>query len=381
MHAHAGVTERIDRFLTEQQPPTPCVVIDLDVVRQRHGALRDMLPDATIYYAVKANPAPQVIGVLAAEGCHFDMASEGEIQRCAGLGIPADRFCFGNTIKRERDIVYARSLGVDLFAFDAAAEMEKLARAAPGAGVFCRLSVHGSGAEWPLSRKFGCEQGIAIDLLQRAKALGLRPLGVSFHVGSQQTDPDRWRAAIVSAARVFHACARAGLDLELLNLGGGLPAHYRAPVPPLGEYIAVINAALDRHFGSARPRLMIEPGRYLTGDAGVLRSQVLLIARHGGHDMRRWVYLDTGRYNGLAETQGESIHYPLRCFRHGERERVVIAGPTCDSSDIVYDRTEYELPLDLEIGDSVDFLSAGAYTASYASVEFNGFPPLATYCV
>lgn len=381
MHAHAGVTERIDRFLTEQQPPTPCLVIDLDVVRQRHNALRALLPDATIYYAVKANPAPQVIGALAAEGCHFDLASEGEIQRCTGLGIQADRFCFGNTIKRERDIVYARNLGVDLFAFDAPAEVEKLSRAAPGARVFCRLAVHGSGAEWPLSRKFGCEPGIAIDLLQRAKTLGLRPLGVSFHVGSQQVDPDRWRAAIVSAARVFHACARAGLELELLNLGGGLPAQYRAPVPPLGEYITVINAALDRHFGTARPRLMIEPGRYMTGDAGVLRSQVLLIARHGGHDTRRWVYLDAGRYNGLAETQGESIHYSLRCFRHDATERVVIAGPTCDSSDIVYDRTEYELPLDLEIGDTVDFLSAGAYTASYASVEFNGFSPLATYCV
>jgi len=128
--------------------------------------------------------------------------------------------------------------------------------------------------------------------------------------------------------------------------------------------------------------LMVEPGRYLVGDAGILRSTVLLIARHGNHDPRRWVYLDAGRYNGLAETQGESIHYRIRTPRDGgAAEPVVLAGPTCDSTDIIYDRANYALPVDLAIGDVIDFLAAGAYTASYASVEFNGFPPLATYCI
>jgi len=373
--------ERIARYLFRNAPPSPCVIIDLETVRQQYAALRAVLPEAAIYYAVKANPAAAIIGMLSGLDIGFDLASSGEIDRCLAAGVPPGRFCFGNTIKRERDIAWAHSLGVDLYAFDSTAELDKLARAAPASRVFCRLSVHGRGAEWPLTRKFGCTPQMAIELLVHARQLGVRPVGVSFHVGSQQTDPQQWSSAIGHAATVFHACARQGVHLELLNVGGGLPAQYRTPVPPLSMYAETILSAVDRHFGSSRPRLMIEPGRYLVGNAGLLRSQVLLIARHGNRDQRRWVYLDAGRYNGLAETQGESIRYPLRTMHDGgSAEPVVLAGPTCDSTDIIYDRANYALPLDLAIGDTVDFLSAGAYTGSYASVEFNGFHPVTTYC-
>lgn len=370
--------QRIDAYLARETPPTPCVVVDLLTIRQQYHTLRDALPDALIYYAVKANPAVPVLKALSRLDIGFDLASTGEIDRCLALGIPVERFCFGNTIKRERDIAWAHSLGLDLFAFDSPAELDKLARATPGARVFCRLSIHGRGAEWPLTRKFGCPARMAGELLVRAKLLGLRPVGVSFHVGSQQTDPMQWAVAIGIAAGVFRDCSRQGIALELLNVGGGLPAHYRAPVPPLSSYAEAILSSVSAQFGSAAPRIMVEPGRYLVGDAGVLRSQVLLIARHG----RRWVYLDAGRYNGLAETQGEAIQYALRTQHDlGASDPVVLAGPTCDSTDIIYDRAHYELPLDLAIGDTVDFLSAGAYTASYASVEFNGFPPLAVHCI
>ena len=370
--------QRIDAYLARETPPTPCVVVDLLTIRQQYHTLRDALPDALIYYAVKANPAVPVLKALSRLDIGFDLASTGEIDRCLALGIPVERFCFGNTIKRERDIGWAHSLGLDLFAFDSPAELDKLARSAPGARVFCRLSIHGRGAEWPLTRKFGCPARMAGELLVRAKLLGLRPVGVSFHVGSQQTDPMQWAVAIGIAAGVFRDCSRQGIALELLNVGGGLPAHYRAPVPPLSSYAEAILSSVSAQFGSAAPRIMVEPGRYLVGDAGVLRSQVLLIARHG----RRWVYLDAGRYNGLAETQGEAIQYALRTQHDlGASDPVVLAGPTCDSTDIIYDRAHYELPLDLAIGDTVDFLSAGAYTASYASVEFNGFPPLAVHCI
>lgn len=370
--------QRIDAYLARETPPTPCVVVDLLTIRQQYHTLRDALPDALIYYAVKANPAVPVLKALSRLDIGFDLASTGEIDRCLALGIPVERFCFGNTIKRERDIGWAHSLGLDLFAFDSPAELDKLARATPGARVFCRLSIHGRGAEWPLTRKFGCPARMAGELLVRAKLLGLRPVGVSFHVGSQQTDPMQWAVAIGIAAGVFRDCSRQGIALELLNVGGGLPAHYRAPVRPLSSYAEAILSSVSAQFGSAAPRIMVEPGRYLVGDAGVLRSQVLLIARHG----RRWVYLDAGRYNGLAETQGEAIQYALRTQHDlGASDPVVLAGPTCDSTDIIYDRAHYELPLDLAIGDTVDFLSAGAYTASYASVEFNGFPPLAVHCI
>lgn len=374
--------ERIDRFLEQHSPVTPCVIIDLEAVRRQHRELRGLLPSARIYYAVKANPAEPVLAALADLNIGFDLASTGEIDRCLALGIDAERFCFGNTIKREADIVRAHSFGMDLYAFDSLAELDKLARAAPGARVFCRISVHGRGADWPLTRKFGCSPHLASEFLVRARALGLRPVGVSFHVGSQQTDPGQWDMAIGHAASVFRTCERQGVRLELLNVGGGLPSHYRTPVPPLARYTEAITSAVCRHFAGSAPELMIEPGRYMVGDAGILRSRVLLIARHGNHDQRRWVYLDAGRYNGLAETQGERICYRIRTPRDGGAiEPVILAGPTCDSTDIIYDRANYALPVDLAIGDEIDFLGAGAYTASYASVEFNGFAPLATHCI
>ena len=375
-------TGRMDQFLSKQSNSTPLIVVDLDIVRGQYLALSQLFPQTAIYYAVKANPAPAVIGALAPLGARFDVASEGEIDRCLDLGIAAGRLSFGNTIKRETGIARARERGVNLFAFDSAAELEKLARAAPQSRVFCRLLVEGMGAEWPLTRKFGCSATMAIELLERAQTLGLRPAGVSFHVGSQQTDPQQWPPAIEVAAAVFHACARSGIDLDFLNLGGGLPAHYRSPILPLHIYAEVIHGALMKHFGGSRPQIAIEPGRHLVADAGVLRATVLLIARKASGAKRRWVYLDAGRYNGLAETQGERIRYRLRT--PGDATRVgpvVIAGPTCDSTDIIYDHARYELPLDLAIGDHVDFLSAGAYTASYASVEFNGFAPIRTYCI
>jgi ornithine decarboxylase len=375
-------TARIENFLRESNASTPFVVIDLDVVRSRYRALQELLPDANIYYAVKANPSPSVIATLAELGANFDLASSGEIDRSLQLGVPAARCSFGNTIKSEQDIARAAREGFDLFALDSAGELEKLARLAPGARVFCRLLVANTRSQWPLSRKFGCSHEMAVDLLLRARAQGLHPVGVSFHVGSQQTDPHEWALAINGAGGVFRACAKAGLDLELLNVGGGLPAHYRSPLPPIAAYAEMIESALQFEFGSARPRLLIEPGRYIVGDAGLLRSTVLLTAVKSRHSARRWVYLDAGRYNGLPETFEERIQYRIRTPHDGTpSEHAILAGPSCDSTDILYQRAEYSLPLDLAMGDPIDFLSAGAYTASYASVEFNGFPPIRTYCI
>lgn len=375
-------TARIDRFLAERRPATPCVVIDLDIVRAKYRALRALFPTATIFYAVKANPAAEVIAALAGLGANFDLASQGEVHRCRFLGIAAERLSFGNTVKREAEIAHAHAEGIKLFAFDSVGELEKLSRAAPGAQVYCRLLVEGKGAEWPLSRKFGCVPEMAADLLLRARTLGVQPVGVSFHVGSQQTEPHRWAAAIANAATVFHACAQGGLDLELLNVGGGFPAHYRTPVPSLGDYAETIDSALTKHFGSARPRLFVEPGRYMVGDAGILSSEVLLVSRKSHHARRRWVYIDSGRYNGLPETLGERMRYRIRTPHDGRPcEPVILAGPTCDSMDVIYQSSNYQLPLELAVGDRIDFLSAGAYTASYASVEFNGFPPIRSYCI
>ena len=376
------MNERIARFLAERQPDTPCLVIDLDVVADAYELLRRYLPIAKIFYAVKANPADEVLGMLRELGSNFDVASRGEINQVLDKGIGADRISFGNTIKKEQDIAYAFQRGVRLFAFDSEQELEKLSRAAPAAKVFCRILVECDGAEWPLSRKFGCAPEMAVDLLKQAKTYGLDPYGVSFHVGSQQTDLKQWDTAIGRAASMFSALAQADINLRMVNIGGGFPAHYRGDVPEIQAYANAVMAALTTHFGNDLPELVVEPGRSIVGDAGVIQSEVVLISRKSYDEEKRWVYLDVGKFNGLAETMDESIKYRIRTPADGGATGpTVLAGPTCDSADILYEKTEYQLPIDLKVGDKVEILATGAYTSMYSSVGFNGFQPLKTYCI
>ncbi|MBX6324251.1 MAG: type III PLP-dependent enzyme [Rhodospirillaceae bacterium] len=376
------MTERIDRFLAEIQPATPCLVVDLEVVKQRYLELKELLPLARIFYAVKANPAPEVLRLLVGLGASFDAASRGEIELCLEAGAPPERISFGNTIKKERDIAWAYAQGVRLFAFDSDAELDKLARSAPGAQVFCRVLAECAGAEWPLSRKFGCAPNMAAALMLRARDSGLDACGLSFHVGSQQTDLGAWDKALKLVAGLFRRLAGDGLELRLVNLGGGFPANYAREVPPLGAYADAVMQAMTRHFGNRLPEMVIEPGRGLIGDAGVIQAEVVLIARKDHADRKRWVYLDIGRFGGLAETEGEAIRYRMRTRYNGAPTGpVVLAGPTCDSADVLYENAPCMLPLDLQVGDKVEILAAGAYTSTYASVGFNGFAPLKTYCI
>ena len=376
------MTERITRFLADHSPETPCLVVDLDAIAEAYEALRWYLPLARVYYAVKANPAAEIVAMLERKGASFDVASRGEVELCLANGVAPDRLSFGNTIKKEKDIAFAYQAGLRIFAFDSARELDKLARAAPGARVFCRILVACEGAEWPLSRKFGCAPEMAIDLLRKARDLGLDPYGVSFHVGSQQTDLGQWDGAVGTAARMFSLLAEADINLRMINIGGGFPAHYSGEVPEIDRYAQAVMAAITRYFGNDLPEIIIEPGRSLVGDAGVIQSEVVLISEKGGADDKRWVYLDVGKFNGLAETMDESIKYRIVTpGRGGSSGPVILAGPTCDSADILYEQTEYRLPFGLEVGDKIEILSTGAYTASYASVGFNGFPPMRTYCI
>lgn len=367
-------------FFKEHNPPAPCLVMDLDVVALRYVEMHTLLPRAEIFYAVKANPEPRIIRTLAALGSSFDVASRSEIDLCLSCDVPPERISYGNTIKRAADIAYAADRGIGLFAFDCEEELRKIAATAPGASVFCRILVDGSGAQWPLSRKFGCDTDMAADLLAIAPDLGVVPCGVSFHVGSQQMDPTRWDSGISSAAYIFARCRERGVPLTVVNLGGGFPARYSPDVPSITEYAKHIDSSLRRSFDDTT-RIIVEPGRFMVGDAGVLRSRVVLVSRKSYDDDRRWVYLDVGRFGGLAETENEAITYPIATGPNlsDEAGPVTLAGPTCDSADIMYERTPRYLPLDLKVGDYIDFQGAGAYTASYSSVGFNGFPPLPTY--
>lgn len=376
------MTAKLRRFLADERPATPCLVVDLDVVAESYATLRRTLPEADVFYAVKANPERAVVERLRDLGSNFDAATIQEIRQVLGAGVEPARISFGNTIKKLDHIAEARAGGIDLFAFDSEAELGKLARAAPGARVFCRIVMSGAGADWPLGRKFGCEPDMARDLMCRAADAGLVPYGLSFHVGSQQRDPGQWDVALGAVAALFRALEGRGVSLEMVNIGGGFPAHYRAEVPTAEAYAAAVRAALTRHFGERRPRVIIEPGRSLVGDAGVLQSEVLLISHKGYDDPIRWVYLDVGKFGGLIETMGEAIRYHVTTPHDGgPTGPVILAGPTCDEMDVMYQHSGYQLPLDLRIGDRVEFLSTGAYTASYSSVCFNGIPPLAVHCI
>ena len=373
------MTDRIREFLRNRTDDGPVLVVDLDVVRDNYNTFAKALPDSRVFYAVKANPAPEVLSLLASLGSCFDTASVAEIEMALAAGASADRISYGNTIKKERDIARAFALGVRLFAVDCKAEVEKVARVAPGSKVFCRILCDGAGAEWPLSRKFGCEPSMAADVLEHAHRQGLNAYGISFHVGSQQRNQHAWDRALAQAAAVFKECGERGINLSMVNLGGGFPTKYLKNVPTVRTYGSAIFKALRKHFGNRIPETIIEPGRGMVGNAGVIETEVVLVSKKSEEEDVRWVYLDIGKFGGLAETMDEAIRYPIRTPRDGaEMAPCILAGPTCDSADVLYEKQPYPLPVSLEIGDKLLIEGTGAYTSTYSSVAFNGFPPLKT---
>ena len=375
-------SNRIRDFLATRRPEGPCLVVDLDIVRRNFLRFEKAFPATGIFYAVKANPAPEILRLLASLGSSFDTASVAEIEMVLATGAAPDRISYGNTIKKERDIARACELGVTLFAVDSVEEVEKIARQAPGARVFCRVLTDGVGAEWPLSRKFGCTPEMSIKVLTTAHRLGLEAYGLSFHVGSQQGNPLAWDTAVAESAAVFKTLSEANINLSMLNLGGGFPTRYLRDMPSTATYARSIQGSIRRHFGNRLPWTIVEPGRAMVGNAGVIKTEVVLISRKSDDDDKRWVYLDIGKFGGLAETMDESIRYPIVTPHDNDpMAPCVIAGPTCDSADVLYEKTPYPLPLTLQIGDELLIEATGAYTTTYSSVAFNGFPPLTTYVI
>jgi ornithine decarboxylase len=376
------MTPKIARFLAQRQPATPCLVLDIDRVEGNFRALQAALPLARIYYAVKANPAAPVLERLVGLSSFFDAASIEEVRMCLSAGARPETISFGNTIKKVSAIRQAYEAGVGLFAFDSREELEKLAEHAPGARVYCRILVENEGADWPLSRKFGTTVESARDLMQTAADLGLDPYGLSFHVGSQQTTTRAYEVAIGKVAMLFTDLTEAGVNLRMINLGGGFPTRYRDDVPEIDQFSHAIMNAMTDHFGNNLPEMLVEPGRFIVGDAGLVSAEVVLVSQRDRNDPVRWVYLDIGRFGGLAETEGESIKYRITTpHDRTQMGPVAIAGPTCDGADILYEKSNYRLPLALRSGDRVELLSTGAYVTSYASTGFNGFAPLAEYYI
>jgi len=365
------------------QHETPFVVIDTETISKAYDDLRAGFEFAKVYYAVKANPAVEIIDLLRDKGSSFDIASIYELDKVMSRGVGPERISYGNTIKKSKDIRYFYEKGVRLYATDSEADLRNIAKAAPGAKVYVRILTEGSTtADWPLSRKFGCQTDMAMDLLILARQLGLEPYGISFHVGSQQRDISVWDAAIAKVKVIFERLKEEdGIELKMINMGGGFPANYITRTNSLETYAEEIIRFLKEDFGDDLPEIILEPGRSLIANAGILVSEVVLVARKSRTAVERWVYVDVGKFSGLIETMDESIKFPIWTEKKGEAEEVVIAGPTCDSADIMYENYKYGLPLNLAIGDRLYWLSTGAYTTSYSAVEFNGFPPLKAYYI
>lgn len=360
-------TDCAHSFAGWRQVQTPFLLLDADRIESNVLAVQRAfgLLSPHIFYSMKANPEPIVVEVLDRLGAGFDVASINEVRRLQAAGVAADRAIFSSPIKVPAHISEAFALGVDRFAFDSETELDKLAQHAPGSRVILRLEVPAKGSRWPLAGKFGVPSDEATALLVRAGELGLRPHGVTFHVGSQCLRPESWADAIEICRGVWADAAAAGITLELLNLGGGLPKRYSEDVPDLDTIGShAVQAIIAAKFGPG-VQYAIEPGRFITADAGSLTATVIGKAvRHG----RPWVYVDLSIYSGLLEVIG-GWEYPVVTERDGApRQLTTLAGPTCDSTDVLM--KDIELP-DLEVGDRITLLQAGAYTVGYR--HYNGF--------
>lgn len=366
---------------------TNCVVFDLEGIRMQYDSLLSELPEVDIRFALKSCPVDEVLATLAEKGAGFDAASVNEIQQALKTGVPVEKVHFGNTIKSNQQIAEAYHLGIRDFATDSLEDVEAIAKYAIGARVFCRLSTDGDGALWGLSRKFGCSDTDALAILQRAKLRGLKPAGLSVHVGSQQMKAKGWQKALSTIAKTVGNLRAKGIILDYINLGGGLPAvgytdrSGKFLVPPLNDIFVAIRAGMQeiKQASGRNLNFIMEPGRYLVADQGAIKAQVIRMTTrqlpNGEHQY--WLYISCGKFSGLYET--DALQYRLVFPSHATTEYVpaIIAGPTCDSDDMFpHDNGPIYVPRDLAPGDPVWILSCGAYSISYMTKGFNGFEPL-----
>lgn len=355
--------------------PTPYLVTDLDTVAQRHAAFTRALPGVRAFYAMKCNPSPEILTTLAAQGASFEIASLGELRILQRIGVDPASVLYSNPVKPPAHIAEAYRAGLWRFSFDSPNELAKIAEHAPGAAVYLRLRVDDKASVFPLSRKFGADVDDAFDLMMLARRLGLRPYGITFHVGSQCGNPAAWRQAIGDAGALMTELRAEGIEIGMLDIGGGFPARYVKDVPAIETIGSFVMPALDELLPYRPELLAAEPGRHLVAEAGVMAVSVIGRERRGDEN---WLFVDVGAYHGMMETlqTANGWDYPLwtSVRDHADVPHLpfTVTGPTCDSSDTMF--IGVSLPATLDVGDTLYIGSAGAYTLSYASA-FNGFDP------
>jgi ornithine decarboxylase len=346
---------------------SPLFILDCERVRQQYRKLQQALPGVDLHYALKPLPHPAVVTALQGLGAKFDLATVGEVGLARELGIPPERCIHTHPVKRDGDIRDALAFGIETFVADSAEEIAKFVPYRRQAALLVRVSFRSPDAVVDLSRKFGCGPKSVPPLLTRARELGVRVRGLSFHVGSQTTDPAKYVEAVKVCAGLIAECAASGLAaFDTLDIGGGFPVPYRTPVVDIESFCAPIRAALAEL--PAHIRIIAEPGRYIAGPAGIGVSTVMGRAQRS---RRWWYYLDDGVYGLYSGQHYEHASYPIAALgKSGPLQPAVLAGPTCDSVDVI--DSKIELP-ELAAGDLVVGRVMGAYTWATAC-EFNFFP-------
>jgi ornithine decarboxylase len=364
-HPEASLDFEIVRRAARQSYERPFLILDSAIVREKLRRLRAAMPRVQPHYAVKANPDRRVVEALMREGCRFEIASTSELDLLISLGVAPAEVCYSNPVRSRQSIAAAAAKGVEWYVVDSVDELRRVHEMKADAKTYLRIATPNIGSDWPLSGKFGAGAGEAREIVQAAAQLGADLAGVTFHAGSQCRNPENWRVGIEKARALFDAMARAGLRPRMLDIGGGFPVRHVKPIPSIEVIGELINEALEAFPPDVR--VVAEPGRYLVSDAGYFVCRVMGTATRAG---KRWMHWDAGLFGGVIETT-EGLKYKIRTERSGPDVPWHVAGPTCDSVDVIL--RDEPLPSDLQEGDFIYIRNAGAYTTAYAS-EFNGFP-------
>lgn len=355
---------------TLKKHTSPIMLIRKSVLAKQLHRFRTHLPNVTPYYAIKANPHPEVIKTFLKLGSHFDVASANEMNLVLSLGASPQKIIFANTIKSIEDIRLAYKRRVMLMTFDNEPELYKIAKHAPGTQVLVRIKVDNIGSMVELSLKFGADPEQAVFLLRKAKALGLSPQGISFHVGSQCANVENYLHALEVSAGIFREAKEEGLTLSILDIGGGFPIRYsdQEKSSVFESMARKIRIEMQRVFDK-KIKFIAEPGRFLVGPAGILITQVI---GRTFRNNKNYYYLNDGLYADFSGIVFDHGKYELKTLRRGQKFLSTVAGPTCDSFDTI--SLSEELP-ELDVGSVVYAKNIGAYSSASAVPNFNGFVP------
>lgn len=364
-HPETSLDLEVVREAARQRYERPFLILDTTLVRDKLRRFRAAMPRVRPHYAVKANPERRVLETLSQEGCGFEIASIAELDVLLSLGADPAEVLYSNPMKSRESIAYAAQRGVQWFVLDSMDELRRIHAIKADAKLYLRVSTPNIGSDWPLSGKFGAGAGETREIIAAAARRGADLAGITFHVGSQCRNPENWRVGLEKARTLFDTMLKAGLRPRLVDIGGGFPVRHVRPIPSIEVIGGVVNAALEAF--PAGVQLVAEPGRYLVSDAGYFVCRVIGTTTRGG---KRWMHWDAGLFGGIIETT-EGLKYKIRTDRAGPDVPWHVAGPTCDSVDVIL--RDEALPSDLQEGDFIYLRNAGAYTSAYAS-RFNGFP-------